>query len=66
MSKQTKTEARKMTFQDTMHVFEQAISEGRLSNNPTAANYWDLYMYMGTDDSGRDLFKNIETRSYDV
>ena len=55
-----------MTFKDSNQAIEQAISEGRLSADKAQANYAGSYMYMGTDDSGKDLFKNIETRSYDV
>lgn len=55
-----------MTFRDSQEAFEQAIKAGRLSVDREADNYAGLYMYMGTDDSGRDLFKNVETRCYDV
>ncbi len=55
-----------MTFRDSGEAFEQAIREGRLSASRGSANYAGSYMYMGTDDAGRDLFKNIETRLYDV
>ena len=81
MSKQTKTEARTMTYKDSKGAFEKAIRQGRLSSDRTRANYAGNYMYMGTpeeEDSrdhvcgpslcrhARDLFKNIETRRYDV
>lgn len=46
--------------------FDQAIKDGRLSRDRAAANYAGNYMYMGTDDSGKDLFKNSCTRQYDV
>ncbi len=55
-----------MTFKNSQETFDHAIKVGRLSDDSKAGNYAGLYMYMGTDDSGRDLFKNIETRSYDV
>ena len=55
-----------MTFGDPNDAFARAIDEGRLSGNRLHLNYAGRYMYMGTDDSGRDLFKSIETRAYDV
>jgi len=66
VSKQTKTEARTMTFRDSQAAFEDAIREGRLSTDKTEANWAANYMYMGTNEYGDDLFKNIETRRYDV
>ncbi len=57
----------KPMFRDSQEAFEQAITEGRLSVDPKAANYAGNYMYMHTDPAtGSDRFKNIETRSYDV
>lgn len=44
--------------------YERAIFQGRLSGNPNDKNYAGFYMYMGRN--GKDLFKNIETRQYDV
>ena len=35
-----------------------------LSASPKADNYAGLYMYMGTDESGRDLFKHFVAREY--
>jgi ABC-type dipeptide/oligopeptide/nickel transport system permease subunit len=64
MSKQTGENT--MTFRDSKEAFAQAIRDGRLSVYYESTNYAGAYMYMGTDDSGRDLFKNIETRCYDV
>ena len=55
-----------MTFRNGQQAFEEAIQQARLSENEAAGNYAGNYMYMGTDNSGRDLFKNIETRRYDV
>ncbi|KKK86710.1 hypothetical protein LCGC14_2760490 [marine sediment metagenome] len=69
-----------MTFRDSNQAFEDAIKAGRLSTDRAQANYAGNYMYMGTpeeqDSSShicgqscrhvRDLFKNIETRQYDV
>lgn len=55
-----------MTFRNSQEAFEQAIKAGRLSVDSEADNYAGNFMYMGTDESGRDLFKNIETRCYDV
>lgn len=54
-----------MTFKPGEEAFEQAVSEGRLSFDKENQHYAGLYMYMGTVD-GRDLFKNINTRQYDV
>lgn len=53
------------TFKDAKEAFDQAIVTGRLSANPKATNYAGAYMYMGTSD-GKDLFKNIDSRRYDV
>jgi hypothetical protein len=69
-----------MTFKDSTQAFEDAIRKGRLSTDRTQPHYAGNYMYMGTpeeqDSQGhicgqscrhvRDLFKNIETRLYDV
>jgi hypothetical protein len=55
-----------MTFRDSQQAFEDAIEAGRLSTDKALANYAGNYMYMHTDDDGRDSFKNIETRFYDV
>lgn len=46
--------------------FDNAIEHGRLSTDDGAANFAGNYMYMGTDSEGHDLFKNIDTRHYDV
>ncbi len=49
--------------------FDRAIAQGRLSDNPQDNNYAGNYMYMGREqkgDIGKDLFKNINTRQYDV
>jgi hypothetical protein len=46
--------------------FEKAIETGRLSVDYAASNYAGRYMYMGTGDGGRALFKNSVTRRYDV
>ncbi len=54
-----------MAFRDSQKAFDEAIQQGRLSTDAKAPNFAGNYMYMGTD-NGRDLFKNIETRSYDV
>ena len=50
-------------FNDSQAAFEQAIAEGRLSNNQHSPVYAGRFMYMGTKD-GLDLFKNIESRRY--
>jgi len=45
--------------------FEQAIIQGRLSDDPKTDNYAGKYMYMGpTSDGLNDAFKNINTREY--
>ena len=54
------------TWKDSKQAFNQAIRDGRLSVDRKADNYAGLYMYMGTEPSGLDQFKNIETRCYDV
>ena len=46
--------------------FERAIEQGRLSTNPTDSNYAGNYMFMGNWSDGKDTFKNINTREYDV
>lgn len=51
-------------FRDTQEAFEKAIVDRRLSDNPDAENYAGLYMYMGTQEDGFDLFKHRETRRY--
>ncbi len=53
------------TFKNAQLAFEEAINQCRLSKNPAAVNYAGKYMYMGTWD-GKDTFKNIDTRKYDV
>ncbi len=45
--------------------FDLAIKEGRLSTDPLKDNYAGSYMYMDHYE-GKDHFKNIITRSYDV
>lgn len=55
-----------MTFRDSRDAFEQAISAGWLSTDPDSPKFAGNYMYMGTDEFGIDLFKNILTRKYDV
>jgi hypothetical protein len=54
------------TYRNSHEAFEQAIKEGRLSTIKSSANYAGSYMYMHTDSDGRDCFKNINTRKYDV
>lgn len=47
--------------------FEKAIKQGRLSREPNAKNYVGLYMYMGLSQyNGVPMFKNINTRQYNV
>jgi hypothetical protein len=45
--------------------FEEAIKEGRLSEDKNAWNWAGHYMYMGpTMDGKADAFKHIDTRQY--
>ena len=53
------------TFKDSQEAFKDAISAKRLSDNQADRNFAGLYMYMGTWE-GKDHFKNIISRSYDV
>ena len=55
-----------MTFKEPNTAFQEAIASGRLSAFPETCNYAGDYMYMGTDATGKDLFKKITTRRYDV
>ena len=55
-----------MTLKDPQQAFAEAIEDGRLSTVDGSANDAGLYMYMGTDAAGKDLFKNTVTRKYDV
>ena len=59
-------EVKIMTFRNGQQAFDEAIQQGRLSVDPNGPSFAGNYMYMGTEDSGRDLFKNINTRRYDV
>jgi hypothetical protein len=56
---------RRPEIKDAQTCFAQAIEEGRLSKDPAANNYAGHYMYMGTW-SGKDTFKNRNSRQYDV
>lgn len=54
-------------FLDTQEVFDKAILEGRLSDNPESPKYAGHYMYMGTwnrDNKPLDTFKHRDTRVY--
>ena len=54
---------------ESQDAFRRAIRQGRLTDNPADDNYAGKYMYMGREqkgDIGKDLFKNINTRQYDV
>ena len=53
-----------MQLRDSTEAFEKAITSGRLSDQQQLPTYAGRFMYMGTTDSGRDLFKNIDTREY--
>ena len=50
-------------FNDSQAAFEQAIAEGRLSDDKRSPVYAGRFMYMGTK-AGLDLFKDSETRRY--
>jgi hypothetical protein len=50
---------------ESREAFEKAIREGRLAKNHQSRNYAGNYMYMGKR-QGKDLFKNIFTKQYDV
>ena len=63
--------ATEIAFQDSETCFEAAIRQGRLSEDPAAANYAGNFMYMGTQTASlrpprqqKALFKNIATREY--
>jgi hypothetical protein len=49
---------------DAQTAFELAISQGRLSSDPTAANYAGDFMFMGRNQSGHATFKHRMTRQY--
>ena len=51
------------TFKDAQEAFKEAIAAGRLSHTDGEWNYAGAWMYMGTY-SGKDQFKNINTRLY--
>jgi len=53
-----------MTFRNPDKAFAQAIIDDRLSADPAEPNFAGNYMYMCTNDSGRDTFKHILTRRY--
>lgn len=53
-----------ITFKDSQVAFKQAIDEDRLSFNRAKKEWAGNFMYMGTDNQGRDMFKNIVTREY--
>lgn len=55
-----------MTFRDdSQEAFKDAIDAGKLSASPTSPVYAGRYMYMWTQ-HGVDVFKNTDTRKYDV
>lgn len=51
-------------FRNSQEAFLDAIQEGRLSKNPSDENFVGNYMYMYTDEKGKDHFKHINTREY--
>ena len=54
------------TYRDSQQAFTDAIKAGRLTETESDPNFAGKYMYMHTDANGRDAFKNIMTRSYDI
>ena len=48
-----------MTFKIPYDAFQAAIASGRLTKLSAGE-----YMYMGTTEAGKDLFKNIISREY--
>jgi len=57
----------KPVFKDAKIAFEEAITANRLSRNPEDRNFAGRYMYMHTNPvTGKDHFKNLITREYDV
>ena len=48
-----------MIVRDHMEAFEEALATGRL----TLENV-DNWMYMYSDENGKDFFKHIDTREY--
>ena len=61
-----KTNDFKPQFIDPQEAFTKALVSGRLTKYPKAKHYAGNYMYMFTDEAGKDQFKNINTRRYDV
>ena len=51
--------------QEAREAFDKAINDSRLTTSPNDNNYAGKYMFMGKK-QGKDLFKNILTRAYDV
>lgn len=53
-----------MTYRDPQETFKAAIKKGVLSSFVNAENYAGKFMYMGHNEQGQALFKNINTRAY--
>jgi len=53
-------------FRNPVDAFDDAIASGRLNTRPESSKYAGNWMYMHTDEDGKDVFKNIETRRYDL
>ena len=53
-----------MNYNDPQKAFEGAIEKGILSDDIRSSSYAGDYMYMGTNDDSKDLFKNIYDRKY--
>lgn len=52
------------SFREPTKIFDAAIKQGILSDHPDADNYAADFMYMGDNEEGKALFKNIVNRSY--
>lgn len=51
-------------FRDSDEAFANAIRRGHLSGQPGHRFYAGNWMYMHTEETGDDCFKNIQDRSY--
>jgi hypothetical protein len=53
-----------MKHENPQEAFQKAIDSGRLNENENSDFYAGKWMYMFTDESGVDQFKNSNTRHY--
>lgn len=51
-------------WKNPQSAFQDAIASGRLSDKQSDKHYAGHFMYMGENDAGKALFKNIVTREY--